>query len=97
MPAREEHARVLIVDDDPMNVEMISSMLDMKKIKADCALSGSQSIKLIQSRIELVYRGQASMYSVIFVDYSMPEMDGPQVAIEIRRIFKESILLNQSH
>ena len=52
---------------------------------------------MIQSRIELVYRGQANMYSVIFVDYSMPEMDGPQVAIEIRKIFKESILLNQSH
>ena len=37
------------------------------------------------------------MYKVILLDYSMPEMDGPQVAIEIRRMFKESILLDQSH
>ena len=27
------------------------------------------------------------MYKVIFLDYSMPEMDGPQVASELRQIF----------
>ena len=32
------------------------------------------------------------MYRIILLDYSMPEMDGPQVATEIRRLFKHSIL-----
>ena len=32
------------------------------------------------------------MYRIILLDYSMPEMDGPQVAMEIRRILKQSIL-----
>ena len=32
------------------------------------------------------------MYRIILLDYSMPEMDGPQVATEIRRLFKNSIL-----
>ena len=35
------------------------------------------------------------MYEIILLDYSMPEMDGPQVATEIRRIFQSSILLNE--
>ena len=35
------------------------------------------------------------MYEIILLDYSMPEMDGPQVATEIRRIFQNSILLNE--
>ena len=34
------------------------------------------------------------MYKVILLDYSMPEMDGPQVAAEIRRIFQNSVLLD---
>jgi len=32
------------------------------------------------------------MYKVILLDYSMPEMDGPQVATEIRRMLSNSIL-----
>ena len=91
----EEHARVLIVDDDQMNIEVISALLRQRAIKSDSALNGNEAIKLVQSRIEQVYRGQiASVYKVILLDYSMPEMDGPQVAIEIRRIFNESIMLD---
>ena len=29
------------------------------------------------------------MYKLIFCDYSMPEMDGVQVTIEIKKIMKE--------
>ena len=91
----EEHARVLIVDDDLMNIEVISAMLKSRAIKSDSALNGNEAIKLVQSRIEQVHRGQmASMYKVILLDYSMPGMDGPQVAIEIRRIYNESIMLD---
>jgi len=32
---------------------------------------------MIQERLELTYRGEASMYRLILLDYSMPEMDGP--------------------
>ena len=30
------------------------------------------------------------MYRIIFLDYSMPEMDGPQVSLEIYRILGEA-------
>ena len=78
-----------------MNIEVISALLEERKVKSDSALNGKEAIKMIQSRIEKVYFGQASMYGVILLDYSMPEMDGPQVALEIRRIFNASILLDQ--
>ena len=72
-------------------------MLEHRQVKTDSALNGFKAIILIQSRIELFSKGKTSMYKVVLLDYSMPEMDGPQVAIEIRRMFKESILLDQSH
>ena len=87
----------MIVDDDQMNIEVISALLEERKVKSDSALNGKEAIKMVQSRIEKVYFGQASMYGVILLDYSMPEMDGPQVALEIRRIFDASILLDQRH
>ena len=30
------------------------------------------------------------MYKVVLLDYSMPDMDGPQVAIEARHIFQQA-------
>ena len=91
----KEHPRVLIVDDDLMNIEVISAMLKSRAIKSDSALNGNEAIKLVQSRIEKVHCGQiASNYKVILLDYSMPEMDGPQVATEIRRIYNESNMLD---
>ena len=37
----------------------------------------------------MVIAGEAEMYKLFLLDYSMPEMDGPQVAIEIRKILQE--------
>lgn len=89
------HAKILVVDDDYMNIEVITSMLTNKQVKSDYATSGKQALDLMQQRIELVYRDEAKMYDIILLDYSMPEMDGPQVAIEIRRLFQNSILLDE--
>ena len=44
----------------------------------------------------LAYQGKTKMYKIILLDYSMPEMDGPQVATEIRKIFQNSVLLDSS-
>ena len=70
-----------------MNIEMLVSMLKVRGSKSDTAMNGKEALSKLTQRIELVYRGEASMYDIILLDYSMPEMDGPQVAIEIRNIF----------
>ena len=80
-----------------MNIEVLSALLRQRALKSDSALNGNEAIKLVQNRIEQVYRGEiAGMYKVILLDYSMPEMEGPQVAIEIRRMLSGSILVDQS-
>jgi CheY-like chemotaxis protein len=35
------------------------------------------------------------MYRLILLDYSMPEMSGPQVAISIRNMFKASVIVSE--
>ena len=60
-----------------MNIEVVLSMLATRGISADIALNGNQALSQIEQRIELNYRDEASMYQIVLLDYSMPEMDGP--------------------
>jgi CheY-like chemotaxis protein len=54
-------------------------MLKLKGIKSDATISGIEAIEMIESRI----RSGLPCYKLIFLDYSMPEKDGPQTSIEI--------------
>ena len=36
------------------------------------------------------------MYKLVLLDYSMPDLDGPQVTIEIKNLFKQSILVQEN-
>ena len=55
-------------------------------------MSGAKALSLVKERIKKVEAGQAEMYKVLMLDYSMPEMDGPQVAKEIRKILADKNL-----
>ena len=76
---KEESSAVLVVDDDPMQIEIVTSMIIClrENTKIDSVLSSSQALKLVQKRLADVLLGTATMYKVILLDYSIDEMDGP--------------------
>lgn len=82
-------AQILIVDDDPMNVEVLKAMLYEKNIPSDTVLNGKDAMMLVRERLKLVRANQAPMYKVILLDYSMPDMDGPTVATNIRKLLED--------
>ncbi len=59
-------ARILIVDDNEMNLQVEKKLLDGTDMTIDLAMSGQEALTLT-----LQYR-----YDVIFMDHLMPEMDG---------------------
>ena len=65
-------------------------MLEHRQVKTDSALNGFKAIILIQSRIELFSKGKTSMYKVVLLDYSMPEMDGPAFTRELTEFCKSN-------
>jgi signal transduction histidine kinase/DNA-binding response OmpR family regulator len=73
------YARVLIVDDVPVNLDVARGMMQPYQMQIDCVTSGEEAIELIQS--EEVH------YNAIFMDHMMPGMDG----IEATRIIREDI------
>ena len=48
--------QALLIDDEPINIEVLSSMLEQKNIGCDSATSGPEGVKLVLERLELVKR-----------------------------------------
>ena len=68
---KQEPPNILVIDDEPMNV------LAQEGLTADVSQSGYEGIQYVQDRVIKVEKGEAQMYKVIFLDYSMPDLDGP--------------------
>ena len=69
-------AKVLVVDDNPVNVKILHDLLLHYEIDADTAGSGKESVE----------KAKSNTYDIIFMDHMMPEMDGEEAMKEIRAI-----------
>jgi CheY-like chemotaxis protein len=67
--------RVLLVEDNPVNLEVALALLENSGCEVDTASNG----------VEALESYEAGEYGVIFMDCQMPEMDGFEAAAEIRR------------
>jgi PAS domain S-box-containing protein len=70
------YARVLVVDDIPMNLDVAAGMLRKYKMQVDCVLSGLGAIDVIAT-------GEP-VYDAIFMDHMMPGVDGMEATKAIR-------------
>ena len=68
-------ARILIVDDNQMNLEVEKKLLEDTKISIDTVLSGEEALALTASE----------RYDVILMDHLMPQMDGIECMQNIRK------------
>jgi len=66
--------KVLVVDDNSMNIRVIAGLLAAYKIKVDSATSGREALEKVE-RME---------YDLIFMDHMMPQMDGVETLHHIR-------------
>ena len=72
---------MLIVDDSQINIVAINALLQgALDIPTDYALSGSITLEKVKRRVEDVLSGRGQMFKLLLLDFSMPGMDGPEVA-----------------
>jgi len=78
--------RVLVIDDDEIVLTYIKNMVRNFSLSCDTALSGAKALEMIRSSLD-----RSAPYSIFLVDWKLPEMDGPAIAREIRKIAGECI------
>ena len=87
----EVGGKVLIVDDEPINILAISSLLEIQQISSETAEDGNEAIEKVKERIEKVQSNMDTMYEVILLDYSLGGgMDGPEVCRKLREIISSA-------
>lgn len=69
-------AKVLIVDDNTINLTVAEGLLKPLDMQIDTASSGKMAIKMAQEK----------EYDLIFMDHMMPEMDGVEAAHFLRQL-----------
>ncbi|MCR5416681.1 MAG: response regulator [Pseudobutyrivibrio sp.] len=87
-----ENVKVLVVDDEPMNLVVATGLFRDYKMITDTADSGKEAIKKFAS----------NDYDIIFMDHMMPEMDGveamklisEQAKVENRQIINIALTAN---
>ncbi|MFH1801025.1 MAG: response regulator [Candidatus Omnitrophota bacterium] len=75
--------KLLIVDDEKMICEEFRETLEHEGYEVDCALSGKEGLQKIQTR----------HYHLVFLDSSMPFMDGKKVLERIRHFSRVPVAL----
>ncbi|MBR1440443.1 MAG: response regulator [Lachnospiraceae bacterium] len=72
-------AKILIVDDSPMNLQVISGLLENTRVQITTALSGKICLDLLRD----------DHFDLVLLDHMMPEMDGIETVHEIRKFNTE--------
>ncbi len=77
---------ILVIDDNQANIDILGRILKLSGLKADGALSGGEAIGLIEEK-----KAGGDYYDAVVLDIQMPEMDGYETALKIRKHHDEKI------
>ncbi len=69
-------ARILVVDDTPMNLFVVKELLKKTQLTVDEANSGEECLKMAEEQ----------EYDIIFLDYRMPVMDGIETLKRLKEL-----------
>ena len=72
-------ARILVVDDNAINITVVEGLLSPLKIGIDSALSGQEAIDKVT----------ANDYDIVFMDHMMPGLDGVDTTKIIRELLPD--------
>jgi CheY-like chemotaxis protein/HPt (histidine-containing phosphotransfer) domain-containing protein len=76
--------RVLLAEDNPVNIEVARAMLESLDLRVDCARNGMEALNAVRAG------DTAGQYDCVLMDCQMPVMDGFAATATIRRDEREA-------
>lgn len=73
------YVRILVVDDNAVNLQVATGLMSPYHMRIDCADSGKKALKKVQEQD----------YDLVLMDHMMPEMDGVETVRCIRNLPEE--------
>ena len=81
-----ESVDILLIDDDEVLLQTAQYTLDSLDARVEVASSGAQALEMVGARHKL-----HDDYSVIIVDWKMPDMDGVEVVRRVRALVGDQV------
>lgn len=72
-------AKILVVDDNEMNLKVAKGLLEPFKMQIDIAYNGKEALQMVEEK----------QYHIVFMDHMMPVMDGIEATHAIRQLEDE--------
>jgi signal transduction histidine kinase/CheY-like chemotaxis protein len=69
-------ARILVVDDNPMNLTVVRGLLKRTKVQLETAASGKECLEKVKQED----------FDMVFLDHMMPDMDGIETLQRLRKL-----------
>jgi two-component system sensor histidine kinase/response regulator len=79
-PATLSSLRILVVDDNETNRQVVSEMLERWGCRPSLAADGWEALQALRAASD-----HGASFELALLDYQMPEMDGAQLAAEIKK------------
>ncbi len=78
---RSPDSRILLVDDTPLNLLVVSGLLEPTEIMIDTVESGTECIDKFGNE----------EYDLVFLDYRMPDLDGIETLQKLKELYPEKV------
>lgn len=78
------HAKLLVVDDNVMNLKVFTNLLKPLKVRVDVADSGVSCLEMVKKEA----------YDLIFLDHMMPGLDGIETLIRMKEMKNNKSILS---
>ncbi|MCR5544832.1 MAG: response regulator [Eubacterium sp.] len=79
-----ENMYILIVDDDPIEMEHAKTILEEVGIRADICTSGQEALRKME-----VQHVKKKPYNLVLMDWNMPGMNGKETSEEIQKLYSD--------
>ncbi len=89
MPAVHPSPHVLLIDDDPIHLEIVSVLLRAEHVEAATALSGQEALRILE-------KVPAGVSALVLMDIHMPGLSGPDLLLRLRQLRPSVRILGMS-